>query len=161
MSQINNDTDFRKALMGLNTEDQRAVAAKFVEHVLTLSNDERLKRVVKTAGDTHASEDELSSALKSARAATFDSHARCGSEGSWAEQAGYFVARAAVAAVTPKAQSGVEGVALQAAMSSRMARTSMFINDEAGELSSQTENEWQFQALSEYLNAHDKMRSRL
>ena len=154
MSKINNDTEFRQALKGLNTQDQRIVAAKFVEHVLSLCKDERLKRVVKTAGDTDASEDELSSALKSARAATFDSHTRCGSEGSWAEQAGYFVARAAVAAVTPEAQSWVEGVALHAAMSSRMARTSMFIDDEARELSAQSENEWQYQALTEYLNAH-------
>jgi len=154
MSEINNDTEFRQALSGLNTEDQRVVAAKFVGHVLSLSDDERLNRVVKTAGDTGASEDELSSALKSARAATFDSHTRCGSEGSWTDQAGYFVARAAVAAVTPKSQSRAGGVALQAAMSSRMARTSMFIDDEAGELSAQAENEWQYQALAEYLNAH-------
>jgi len=152
MSNINNDTEFRQALMGLKPVDQRVVAAKFVKHVLSLSGDDRLKRVIKTAGDTDASEDELSGALKSARAATFDSHTRCGSEGSWADQAGYFVARAAVAAVTPKAQSRVEGVALQAAMSSRMARTSMFINDKCGEKSTQAENEWQFQALSDYLN---------
>ncbi len=153
MSKITNDTDFRGALMGLKSVDQRLVAAMFVEHVLSLSNDKCLKRVVKTAGDTDASEDELASALKVARAVTFDSHTRCGSAGSWADQAGYFVARAAVAAVTPKTQARVEGVALQAAMSSRMARTSMFINDEAGERSTQSENEWQFQALSGYLNA--------
>ena len=152
MNPINNDSDFRQALMDLNAGDQRAIAAKFVEHVLGLSNDERLKRVVKTAGDTSASEDELSSALKSARAATFDSHTRCGSEGSWSDQAGYFVARAAVAAVTPSLQSRAEGLALQAAMSSRMARTSMFIDDEAGELTTQAENEWQYQLLSDYLN---------
>ena len=154
MSKINNDTEFRQALQGLNAEDQRVIAAKFVGHVLSLCKDERLKRVVKTAGDTGASTDELSSALKSARAATFDSHTRCGSEGSWTDQAGYFVARAAIAAVTPKAQAWAEGVALHAAMSSRMARTSMFIDDEAGELSTQAENEWQYQALTEYLNAH-------
>jgi len=153
MSKISNDTEFRRALMALNTGDQRVLAAKFVEHVLSLSDDERLKRVVKTASDSHASADELTHALKSARAATFDSHTRCGSEGSWADQAGYFVARAAVAAVTPKAQARVEGVALQAAMSSRMARTSMFINNEAGEQSTQSENEWQYRALSEFLNA--------
>lgn len=153
MTSINNDVDFRQALMDLGAEQQRAVAARFVEHVLLLSSDERLNRVIKAAADSHASEDELSSALKSARAATFDSHTRCGSEGNWSEQAGYFVARAAVAAMTPVVQSKAGGPAWQAAMSSRMARTSILIDDEFSELPVQTENEWQYQLLTDYLNA--------
>ena len=74
---------------------------------------ERIARVLKVAGDSEASEGELADALKTARATTFDCHTRCGSEGDWSEQAGYFVARAATAALTParaKAQwSGLAG----------------------------------------------------
>ena len=65
MSQINNDTEFKQGLQQLDSLQQRIVAAKFVEHVLALSNDERLSHVVKLAADSNASEYELSNALKS------------------------------------------------------------------------------------------------
>ena len=153
MNQITNDVEFKQALEALGPVQQRAIAAAFVAHVLALSNDERLNRVVSIAAVEHAMDDELLNALRSARAATIESHTRCGSEGNWTDQAGYFVARAAVAAVTPPAQSRTGGAAWQAAMSSRMAHTSMLIDDSAGDPSAQTESEWQYHALSDYLNA--------
>ena len=153
MSQINNDTEFRNAIESLSLVKQRQLAAMFVEHVLDLSADKQLDRIVKTAADGNSSEDELSAALKSAHAATFDSHARCGSEGHWSDQAGYFVARAAVAAATPPAKSRAGGPAWQAAMSARMAHTSHLIDDLSAEQSAHTECEWQYQSLSDYLNA--------
>ena len=127
MIEISNDTDFRDALGSLDALQQRQVAAIFVQHVLPLSSDKRLERVVKTAADAGATEEELTGALKTAHAATFDSHARCGAEGHWSDQAGYFTARAAVAATTPVAQARAGGPAWQAAMSARMAYTSMLI----------------------------------
>ena len=152
MSQISNDVEFKQALEDLSPVRQRTMAAAFVAHVLPLSNDERLNRVISIAAVEHAMEDELLNALRSARAATFECHTRCGSEGNWTDQAGYFVARAAVAAVTPLAQSRTGGAAWQAAMSSRMARTSMLIDDGEGEAPVQAENEWQYQTLNDYLN---------
>ena len=151
MSQISNDTEFKQALQNLDATQNRVVAALFVEHVLPLCEDERINRVVKVATDSNASEDEISSALRSAKAATFDSHTRCGSEGNWTEQAGYFVARAAVAAVTPQAQSRTSGPAWQAAMSCRMAQTSLLIDNESDEVATTSENEWQYNILSDYL----------
>ena len=154
MSQITNDVEFKKSLEGLSPEHQRVIAAGFTAHVLELSDDERLNRVVSIASIEQAMDDELLNALKSARAATFESHARCGSEGNWKDQAGYFVARAAVAAVTPAAHTRTGGAAWQTAMSCRMARTSMLIDDDAHEPSTQAENEWQYQSLTKYLNAN-------
>ena len=151
MSQISSDTEFKQALQNLDATQNRVVAALFVEHVLPLCEDERINRVVKVATDSNASEDEISSALRSAKAATFDSHTRCGSEGNWTEQAGYFVARAAVAAVTPQAQSRTSGPAWQAAMSCRMAQTSFLIDNESDEVATTSENEWQYSILSDYL----------
>ena len=151
MSKINNDTELKQALQNLDAAQQRAVAAIFVGHVLELSDDERINRAVKVAGDSSASDGEIADALKSAKAATFDSSTRCGAEGNWTDQAGYFVARAAVAAVTPMAQSTSGGPAWQAAMSSRMARTSILIDDGSDEVSSHSESEWQYDALSDYL----------
>jgi len=152
MSQITSDEEFRKALHNLDATQQRVIAARFVEHVLPLSTDERISRVVKVAADKNASQDELAAALKSARAATIDCHTRCGSEGDWTEQAGYFVARAAVAAVTPQAQSKTNP-AWQAAMSCRMAQTSILIDDESSAGKTHSENEWQYEVLSKYIKS--------
>ena len=152
MNQITNDEEFKQALQGLDDTQQRIVAALFVEHVLPFSDDDRLKRVVKVATDSDAQEDELSIALQSAKAATFDSHTRCGSEGNWTDQAGYFVGRAAVAAVTPQVQSKAGGPAWQAAMSCRMAQTSMLIDSDDITTIGPTGNEWQYDILSNYMN---------
>ena len=90
--------------------------------------------------------------LKTAHAVTFDCHARCGAEGHWSDQAGYFVSRAAVAAGTGVEHSRIGGPAWQAAMSARMAYTSMLIDKPDESLSSHGESRWQYQALTEYLN---------
>jgi hypothetical protein len=153
MNAIDNEADFKRELESLSPDRQRQVAALFVQHVLPLSHDKRLVRVVKTAADLDASREELTAALRSAMAVTFDSHAVCGAEGHWSDQAGYFVARAAVAATTAPEHSRVGGTAWQAAMSARMAYTSMLIDDVTQQHSAHTECEWQWQALSDYLNA--------
>jgi hypothetical protein len=150
MSRITNDTEFRKALDALDATRQRLVAAGFVENVIALCSDERIARVVAVAGNNDAAEGALAEALKTARAATFDCHTRCGSEGDWSEQAGYFVARAATAALTPPGQMP-SGPALQAALSCRMAQTSKSIvsgDDTAGQ-----EGEQQYRTLSEFLDS--------
>jgi hypothetical protein len=150
MSEVSNDTEFRTALDGLDATRQRLLAARFVENVIALSTDQRIARVIKVAGESSISEGELADALKTARATTFDCHTRCGSEGDWSEQAGYFVARAATAALTPVGKIP-GGPAWQAAMSSRMAQTSRSIDsddDTAGQESNQ-----QYRILSEFLNS--------
>lgn len=153
MSQINNDADFKQVLQKLDAAQQRTVAALFVEHVMSLNNDDRIERVVKVAADNSATEGEILDALRSAKAATMDCSTRCGAEGNWTDQAGYFVARAAVAAMTPVAQSKAGGPAWQAAMSSRMAQTSILIDDESDEVPEHSENEWQYDILSSYLQS--------
>ncbi len=153
MTTISNDAEFRRALDGLDAVHQRVVAARFVEHVLDLSNDERLDLVARTAANSAATDSELVAALSSARAATFDSHTRCGSEGDWSAQAGYFVARAAAAAVTPAGQLP-GGCAWQAAVSSRMARTCETIaQDAAADNPAAGESAAQYRILSEFLDS--------
>ena len=150
MTQINNDTEFRQAIGQLDYNKQRELAGMFVNNVIGLCTDDRVGRVVKVALDSSANDDEVAAAQKTSKAATFDCHTRCGSEGDWKEQAGYFVARAATAALMPESQSRGGGPAWQAAMSCRMARTSQLIDNEAG--SDSDEIEQQYQILSDYLN---------
>ena len=150
MTQITNDTEFRQSIGQLEFNKQRELAGMLVNNVISLSTDERVGRVVKVALDSGASEAELASSLKTAKAATVDCHTRCGSEGDWKEQAGYFVARAATAALMPESQNRGGGPAWQAAMSARMARTSELIDSETG--SDSDEIEQQYQILSDFLN---------
>jgi len=149
MTQITNDREFRAALEGLDATQQRMLAAAFVRSVLHLCTDERIARVLEVAEDRDAPEKVLADALKTARATTIDCHTRCGSEGDWLEQAGYFVARAAVAALTPLGQMP-GGVAWQAAMSARMAQTSKSIV--TGENTTGQESENQYRLLAGFVN---------
>jgi len=150
MTEISNDREFRAALDGLDAGQQRVLAAGFAGSVLHLCTDERIARVLEVARDPEASSAALAEALKTARATTFDCHTRCGSEGDWLEQAGYFVARAAVAALTPLGQMP-GGIAWQAAMSARMAETSKSIV--TGENTAGQESENQYRLLAGFLNS--------
>jgi hypothetical protein len=150
MTTISNDREFRAALDRLDTTQQRLVAARFVRNVLPLCTDGRIARVMDVADDDQVSAAQLAEALKTAKAATIDCHARCGAEGDWEAQAGYFVARAAIAALTPPGQLP-GGSAWHAAMSARMAQTSKSIV--SGESGSGPESEQQYAILSAYMNA--------
>jgi len=150
MTTIGNDREFRAALDQLDARQQRLVAARFVESVLPLCTDERIARAMDVAADSEASAARLADALKSAKAATIDCHARCGAEGDWDAQAGYFVARAAIAALTPLGQLP-GGSAWQSAMSCRMAQTSRSIV--SGENTGGLESERQYAILSAYMNS--------
>jgi hypothetical protein len=149
MVEITDDATFRIQLANLDSRQQRALAARFVQHVLPLSNDERVSRVVRVAASADASADELASALHTARAAVVDSHNRCGAECDWKDQAGYFVARAALAAVTGGEQVA-GGAAWQAAMSSRMALTCESIASEKD--TTGRERQEQYRILAEFLD---------
>jgi hypothetical protein len=150
MTTISNDREFRAALDRLDATGQRLVAARFVESVLPLCTDERVGHALAVAADAGATDTALADALRTARAATIDCHARCGAEGDWEAQAGYFVARAAIAALTPLGQMP-GGSAWQAAMSARMAQTSKSIV--SGENAGSQESERQYGILSAYMNA--------
>lgn len=150
MSAISNDTEFKAALEAQDITVQRELAANFVKNVLSLSNDERIARVVQVAAKHNASRDELASAYKTAKSVVMDCYTRCGADADWAAQAGYFVARAAAAALAPTEHGRQNGPAWQAAMSSRMARTAQSI--ETGESVAGQESELQYRILSDFIN---------
>ena len=150
MIEITDQTQFKQALEALDPTRQRLVAARFVENVLSLSDDPRIARAIATAANANAGEAELAEALRSAKVAAIDSHTRCGAECDWAESAGYFVARAAIAALSTKGKIP-GGPAWQAAMSSRMARTSESIA--TGKDVSQETALAQYRILSEFLSS--------
>lgn len=148
MLSITDEKTFKQALSNLDIHQQRVVGALFVERVLNLFNDERIKRAVKIAQNVSISEDELHSAYKAVRSASIESYTRCGADGDWKEQAGHFVANAAAACVIPVEQIRKNNPAWEAAMNSRMARNCEII---ASEEISNEEDQHQYRVLSEFL----------
>ena len=150
MATITNDSEFRDALSALPVEQQRVVAAMFVESVSDLSDDQRVSQALTAAKDPEIAEDAMNLARRNAKAASLEAHARCGSEGEWTDQAGYFVARAAEACVEASVRED-KGPAWKAAMSARMARTCLAADSE--EDSHDRESHAQYDILKNYLDA--------
>lgn len=148
MLPIADEASFKQTLSTLTLQQQRVVGAMFVESVLKLFDDERIKRALKTAQNTNASEEELQIAYKSARSASIESFTRCGADGDWREQAKHFVANAAAACVIPKEQLRKNNPAWEAAMNCRMARNCETI---ANEETSNEEDHHQYRVLSDFL----------
>ena len=151
MSGISGDTQFRDALNGLNNAQQREVGAMFVERVLGLSSDPRVSQAVNAARDAAIEENALNLVRRGIKAAALEAHTRCGADGEWVDQAGYFVARAAEACLEPEGRAGSKGPAWKAAMNARMARTCLAA--ESDEDSHDSESQAQYQILTRYLDA--------
>jgi hypothetical protein len=145
MTAISSDLEFRQALDQMDEVEQRAIAARFVENVLSLSSDQRLQQVAAAA----ASNTDLDAAFRVAKKASLEAHTRCGTEGDWNDQAGYFVARGAQAAVEPVVRSAGKNPAWKAAIQCRMARTCLAA--ESDEDTHDLETGAQYQLLSDYL----------
>ncbi len=145
---INNDSEFKIALGNLPRAGQRQVAARFAENVLALSKDARVKTAIGAARRTDITEDELAAAFASAKKASVDSFAQCGTECDWNSQAGHFVARAALACLQPLQQG--DSPAWDAAMHARMARTCEGIASGRG--TDNAEAAAQYRILTEFLN---------
>ena len=148
MNEVNNDVQMREAIAGLSATAQHQLAAAFVRNVSNLSDDERVRRAV-LAAEADNDDTLLGNAYREAKAAALEAHARCGADGEWNDQAGYFVARAAEAAVAPQVRSHAKPPAWQAALSCRMARTAQAT--ETDEDAHEDEIQAQYRILNEFL----------
>lgn len=146
---IGNDKDFKSALNGLPVAGQRQLAAAFVQRVLALSGDARVKAALDVAARADASDAELGMALQAANTARVESFTQCGRESDWMAQAGHFVAKAAVACVRPA--EGGDSPAWEAAMQARMARTCETVASGTG--TENREAEAQYRILEAFLNS--------
>ena len=150
MTGITNEAEFRRALDDLGLARQRAVGARFVRSVMDLTDDERIGFAIKVAQDPDAGKDGIESACRSAKAAALDCYTRCGADADWGMQAGYFVARAASAIVTPGKDLDGGNPAWHAAMHCRMARSCAEIAHDV--TSEQAETGKQYRILEEFLS---------
>ncbi len=146
---IHNDSDFKTTLQSLDLAQQRRAAARFVERVLELGDDVRVRAAVDAARRGDLTEAEREPLYQAAKAARVESFTQCGREADWTAQAGHFVARAAVSCV--RAPAPGENIAWDAAMHARMART--FQGVAQGEGTETREAEAQYTILDELLKA--------
>jgi phage-related minor tail protein len=122
MSRITNDHALRDALNALNTDQQRILGARFAEHVMHLSHDERVRRAIATGLSDQSGPAELEDAYKAAKAYATKTYTACGKDTDWLAQADHFVAAATAAALTPEsALTEKQNPAWKAAMQARMA----------------------------------------
>ena len=146
---INDDTEFQTVVRGLTLERQRQLAARFVENVLGLCPDPRVKAAVTVAMQEGVGDAELTMARQNAKSASVESYTRCGREADWKSQAGHFVALAALASVAPAERAAA--LAWDAAMNARMARTCETIAE--GEGTRNREAETQYRMLEKFLES--------
>lgn len=150
MSSITNETEFKNAINQLTLPQQRRVGGLFVENVLALCNDHRVKNALNATKSTIINPDELAAVYRSAKTASTESFTQCGKDVDWLGQAGHFVAAASVACVTPEDQiKSTDNLAWTAAMHGRMARTCETIA--AGKGSENEETQQQYQILARFL----------
>ena len=145
---ITNDKEFKAALEKLPTAQQRHVAALFVESVLSLCEDGRVKGAVSAAKRRDISNDELLAMHHAAKAASIESYTQCGKEVNWSSQASHFVAEAAADCVTTMPIE-LDNLAWNAAMHTRLAYMSGNIAKNQG--SENDENRRQYQILEKFL----------
>ena len=144
-----NDKDFKAELGALPIAHQRHVAARFVERVLPLASDVRLKTILDLAQRADVADVEMAGAYQTANTVRVESFTQCGKVTDWTAQAGHFVAKAAVACVRPA--SAGENLAWEAAMSARMARTCETVA--TGEGTENSEAQEQYRILGAFLNS--------
>ena len=132
MDKITNDREMKLALERLDPLQLRLAGAAFVHGVMDLCHDEHLRRGLAVAQDAGASGEELKAALKPVSIATINSHARCGAEGDWQDQANYFIGRAIGCLLGCQAPNRTrdKNPAWQVALACRMARLSGELHQE-------------------------------
>ena len=148
MGKISSDREMKSAMDAMAPADRRRAAAKLVESVLYLSQDERVARAVATAMESPEDAAALERANKEARSASVESYTQCGVEAEWLCQAGHFVAEASAVLTQPAAgDDDLSRVTWKAALSARMARTSELIGK--GESEAHNEAERQYEIIGE------------
>jgi hypothetical protein len=155
MTSIDSDTDFKAALGRLSLPQQRRVGKRFVESVISLSDNPRVSKAIAIAEDADATASELAAGFNAAKSAAIESYTLCGREADWVKQAGHFVAAAAAACLAPPEQAGQgNNLAWTAAMNARMAMTCAKIA--RGEADDHAEAENQYRILGEFLRDAEK-----
>jgi hypothetical protein len=151
MPTISNDTQFRQALEQLQLQEQRAVAALFVNRLAQLAREPQLREAIDTAMDPDASATQRANAYRNAKSIAVSSYTTCGKDADWLGQAEHFLAAACAVALTPDdAIPERLNLAWKAAMQTRMAHNCAMIDSEQAD--DVTVFKQQYDILEEFLS---------
>ncbi len=162
MNKIQNFAAFQEAMSALSVAQQRQLGARFIAHVLDLTDDRRLHEIQEILAKPELSAEALLDAYHRVHAIYVQTHPRSDlSEVDYTKQAVHFITEAYLICLSPTySEVKVHRIAEKAAMYCRMARTCANIqhdvdmpelNDTAKAL--QQEIEMQYATLSEFLQA--------
>lgn len=141
---IQNDSELKQALEKLSIEEQRVVAAQFVESVLYLNNEPLIKRALEVARNNNRTPIEFDDAYKNVKSLAVKSYTSCGENADWDAQAAHFVAEAAKACLTPEEQLEVkQNLAWQSAIQARMAKNCAMIENENEVIDNEAHKQYQ------------------
>ncbi len=152
MTAISNDTEFKAALASLSLAQQRRVGSLFVDNVMDLADNPRLKNALSVAQKPDTPADEFKDAFRTVKSIAVETYTICGKDADWLRQASHFVAAAGAACLVPEEQeSQCKALAWTAAMNARMARTCENIAHSKGEANRAAEA--QYEILKQFLEA--------
>ena len=153
---IQNDQELKQTLAALSVDEQRLLAAQFVESVAHLNQDPLIARALKVARvKKHSSSafeksefDEAYSRIKSLAVKTYTA---CGADADWPAQAAHFVATATRACLTPMEQLGKnKNLAWKCAMQTRMAKNCEMIDSDSDSIDNEAQK--QYAITNNFLN---------
>jgi len=160
MPEVKGYQSFQQALSTLTITQQRQIGARFIENVLDLSNEARLKSAQQVAAKADASAEELLDAYHAVHAVYTRTHPRSDlTEIDYTKQAMHFIAEACLVCLSPTyPEARTHRIAEKAAMYCRMARTCASIRHDVDtpqlgdtEKALQTEIQAQYRLLNEFL----------
>jgi hypothetical protein len=101
MPKISNEREFREALASLSSQEGRTVSALFLQNVLDVTKDPRIRRIISVALDRNANEKECEDAYNTARSIATETFTHLGEELDPDRQALHFLATAAAYCLLP------------------------------------------------------------
>ncbi|MEJ2591197.1 MAG: hypothetical protein P8178_07340 [Candidatus Thiodiazotropha sp.] len=160
MPEIKDHSSFQETLSALSVSEQRQLGAKFIGHVLDLTDDRRLHDAQKKVAQAGITADDLLDTYHAVHTVYVQTHPRSDlSEVDYTKQAVHFVTEACLVCLSPTySEAKIHRIAEKAAMYCRMARTCANIphdmdrpdlGDTAKSL--QTEIEAQYAIANEFL----------
>jgi hypothetical protein len=161
MKEIKDYKSFQAALSDLSVSDQRQISARFIAHVLDLTENPRLKDAQQTAMKPDLSAEELMDTYHRVHTIYVQTHPRSDlSEVDYTKQAVHFITEACLVCLSPTyPEAKIHRIAEKAAMYCRMARTCANIlhdedqpNLENTAKALQKEIEVQYQLVNQFLN---------
>ena len=140
---VQNDQEFRQVLSELSIDDQRMLAAQFVESVIHLNQDPLIKNALKVAKQNMHSTDDFVETYKSIKSLSVNTYTACGNDADWPAQAAHFIASATKVCLMPLEQLGEKkNLAWKCAMQARMAKNCEMIESDSDMIENEAQKQY-------------------